>query len=61
MVAKRSLRSEEALVAIRNELEIARRIQTSILPDGTPDLKGVVLAGKLQGQFVTAAYLFFLI
>jgi sigma-B regulation protein RsbU (phosphoserine phosphatase) len=46
LVAKRSLRTEEALVAIRNELEIARRIQTSILPEGMPDLKGVRIAAQ---------------
>ena len=36
LVAARSLRTEEALLAIRNELEIARRIQTSILPESMP-------------------------
>jgi sigma-B regulation protein RsbU (phosphoserine phosphatase) len=46
LVARRSLRTEEALVAIRNELEIARRIQTSILPEGMPELKGVQIAAQ---------------
>jgi sigma-B regulation protein RsbU (phosphoserine phosphatase) len=46
LVARRSLRTEEALVAIRNELEIARRIQTSILPEGMPKLKGVRIAAQ---------------
>ena len=108
VVARRSMRTEEALLAIRKELEIARRIQTSILPEGMPELRGLhvaaeyvpmsevagdfyeflvivasmvkvaiaaqfehaddpakvmaglnsILTGKLQGQFVTAAYLF---
>jgi sigma-B regulation protein RsbU (phosphoserine phosphatase) len=46
LVAQRSLRTEEALVAIRNELEIARRIQTSILPEGMPELAGVCIAAQ---------------
>jgi serine phosphatase RsbU (regulator of sigma subunit) len=46
LVAKRSLRTEEALTAIRNELEIARRIQTSILPETMPDLKGLQIAAQ---------------
>jgi serine phosphatase RsbU (regulator of sigma subunit) len=46
LVAKRSLRTEDALVAIRNELEIARRIQLSILPEGMPELKGVQIAAQ---------------
>jgi hypothetical protein len=33
LVAHRSMRTEEALLAIRNELEIAKRIQTPILPE----------------------------
>jgi len=46
LVARRSLRTEEALVAIRNELEIARRIQTSILPEAMPELKGIQIAAR---------------
>src|SRR5215469_8712407 len=46
LVARRSLRTEEALIAIRNELEIARRIQTSILPEAMPELKGVQIAAQ---------------
>ncbi len=46
MVARRSLRTEEALLAIRNELEIARRIQTSILPEAMPELSGLQLAAQ---------------
>ena len=46
LVAQRSLHNEEALLAIRNELEIARRIQTSILPEGMPDLSGVTIAAQ---------------
>lgn len=46
LVARRSLRTEEALLAIRNELEIARRIQTSILPEAMPELSGLHLAAK---------------
>ena len=46
LVARRSLRTEEALLAIRNELEIARRIQTSILPEQMPEMVGLRLAAK---------------
>ena len=46
LVARRSLRTEEALLAIRSELEIARRIQTSILPEQMPELAGVRVAAK---------------
>ena len=46
LVARRSLRTEEALLAIRNELEIARRIQTSILPEQMPEMVGLRVAAK---------------
>lgn len=46
LVAARSLRTEEALVAICNELEIARRIQTSILPECMPRLSGIEIAAQ---------------
>jgi phosphoserine phosphatase RsbU/P len=46
VVARRSLRTEKALLAIRNELEIARRIQTSILPEGMPELSGLHVAAE---------------
>ncbi len=46
LVAQRSLRTEEALLAIRKELEIARRIQTSILPEHMPEMAGLQLAAK---------------
>ena len=46
LVAHRSLRTEEALLAIRSELEIARRIQTSILPEQMPELAGLRVAAK---------------
>ena len=46
LVARRSLRTEEALSAIRNELEIARRIQTSILPEQMPEMAGLRVAAK---------------
>jgi sigma-B regulation protein RsbU (phosphoserine phosphatase) len=46
LVAQRSLRNEEALSAIRKELEIARRIQTSILPEQMPDLAGLRIAAS---------------
>ncbi len=46
VVAQRSLRNEEALSAIRKELEIARRIQTSILPESMPQLAGLRVAAK---------------
>jgi sigma-B regulation protein RsbU (phosphoserine phosphatase) len=41
LVAHRSLRTEQALLAIRNELEVARRIQTSILPEQMPNVTGI--------------------
>jgi sigma-B regulation protein RsbU (phosphoserine phosphatase) len=46
LVARRSLRTEESLLAIRNELEIARRIQTSILPEFMPQLSGLRVAAQ---------------
>lgn len=46
LVANRSLRTEKALLAIRNELEIARRIQTSILPESMPELVGLRVAAQ---------------
>lgn len=46
MVARRSLRNEEALLAIRKELEIARRIQTSILPEAMPEFAGLRVAAQ---------------
>ena len=46
LVAQRSLWNEEALSAIRKELEIARRIQTSILPEQMPDLAGLRIAAS---------------
>ena len=46
VVAQRSLHNEEALLAIRNELEIARRIQTSILPVGMPEISGLHVAAQ---------------
>lgn len=46
LVASRSMQTEQALTAIRNELEIARRIQTSILPERMPNLAGVTLAAQ---------------
>jgi phosphoserine phosphatase RsbU/P len=46
LVAYRSLRTEEALLAISNELEIARRIQTSILPEQMPELAGFRVAAR---------------
>ena len=47
VVARRSLRTEKALLAIRNELEIARRIQTSILPEGMPEIQGLQVAAAV--------------
>jgi sigma-B regulation protein RsbU (phosphoserine phosphatase) len=46
LVARRSLRNEQALVSIRNELEIARRIQSSILPEEMPHLEGLQVAAR---------------
>ena len=46
LVARRSFRDEQALTAIRNELEIARRIQTSILPEQMPQVAGIQVAAK---------------
>ena len=46
LVAHRSLRTEEALLAIRSELDIARRIQTSILPEQMPELAGLRVAAR---------------
>ncbi|HVO60890.1 MAG TPA: PP2C family protein-serine/threonine phosphatase [Terriglobales bacterium] len=46
LVARRSIATEEALAAIRNELEIARRIQSTILPDQMPQLAGLQVAAQ---------------
>ena len=46
LVAHRSLRTEQALLAIRSELEVARRIQTSILPEQMPNVAGLQVAAK---------------
>jgi serine phosphatase RsbU (regulator of sigma subunit) len=46
LVARRSMQTEAALASIRNELEIARRIQTSILPEEMPQLEGLRVAAK---------------
>ena len=44
--AERMLRNEEHLLAIRKELEIARQIQASILPDRMPTIAGLQLAAR---------------
>jgi len=42
--AQRAFSNEERLLAINKELEIARRIQSSTLPQGVPTLKGLEIA-----------------
>ena len=42
--AHRTFSNEERLLAINKELEIARRIQSSTLPQGVPTLKGLEIA-----------------
>jgi sigma-B regulation protein RsbU (phosphoserine phosphatase) len=44
--AERMFRNEEHLLAIRKELDIARRIQTSILPEAMPELHGLQVAAQ---------------
>ncbi len=44
VAAYRTLAKEERLVAINKELEIARRIQSSTLPQSVPSLKGLEIA-----------------
>jgi len=44
--AERMFRNEEHLLAIRKELDIARRIQTSILPEAMPELRGLQVAAQ---------------
>jgi sigma-B regulation protein RsbU (phosphoserine phosphatase) len=46
LVATQSLRTEETLLAIRNELAVARRIQTSTLPEKLPKISGLTVAAK---------------
>ncbi len=46
LVAQRSLRNEQSLLAIRKELEIARNIQSSILPDRMPSIAGLQIAAE---------------
>lgn len=45
-VAHRIFAREESLFAIQKELEIAERIQTSILPRGVPRLAGIEIAAR---------------
>lgn len=42
--ARRTFSNEERLLAINKELEIARRIQSSTLPQGVPTLEGLEIA-----------------
>ncbi|HEY6306445.1 MAG TPA: PP2C family protein-serine/threonine phosphatase [Candidatus Angelobacter sp.] len=44
VVFLRGVRNEEQLLAVRNELEIARQIQSSILPQELPKIAGVEIA-----------------
>jgi sigma-B regulation protein RsbU (phosphoserine phosphatase) len=44
--AYRSFANEERLVAINKELEIARRIQSSTLPQSVPTLRGLEIAAR---------------
>jgi len=44
VAAQHTFRNEEHLLAIRKELEIARQIQTSILPDVMPSITGLRIA-----------------
>jgi sigma-B regulation protein RsbU (phosphoserine phosphatase) len=46
LVARRSMHTEESLAAIRSELEIARRIQESILPEQMPHVPGLRVAAQ---------------
>ena len=46
LTAARSFRNEEQLATLRKELDIARRIQSSILPEQMPRLSGLRLAAK---------------
>jgi sigma-B regulation protein RsbU (phosphoserine phosphatase) len=46
LVARRSMHTEEALASIRSELEVARRIQASILPEEMPQLDGIRIAAR---------------
>jgi serine phosphatase RsbU (regulator of sigma subunit) len=46
LVAQRSIHTEEALSTIRSELEIARRIQASILPECMPEIRGLRMAAQ---------------
>lgn len=63
LVARRSLHTKEALLAIRNELEIARRIQTSILPERMPEISGLQVAAQYvpMSQVAGDFYDFFLL
>ncbi|MGA2418459.1 MAG: SpoIIE family protein phosphatase [Candidatus Acidiferrum sp.] len=46
VAANRTFANEQQLVAINKELEIARRIQASTLPQGVPTLAGIVIAAR---------------
>jgi len=47
LTAERSFRNEEQLATLRKELDIARRIQSSILPDQMPQLAGLRMASNI--------------
>jgi phosphoserine phosphatase RsbU/P len=44
VVVLRGIRNEEQLLVVRNELEVARQIQASILPQGVPKIAGMDIA-----------------
>lgn len=54
VLARRTAANEERLVALDNELEFARRIQTGILPRKLPTLPGVVIAARYQPMAAVA-------
>jgi phosphoserine phosphatase RsbU/P len=45
---------EQKLIAVEQELETARRIQTSILPSGLPELNGLRMAARYQPMTAVA-------
>ena len=52
--ARRTVDREEKLISVEQELETARRIQTSILPKRLPDLTGLRITARYQPMTAVA-------
>jgi len=52
--ARHAIDQEQKLIAVAQEMETARRIQTSILPASLPELKGLRMAARYQPMTAVA-------